>query len=241
MSINDTRGGGSSGIQFRLLWAELNEWRTHFTWFNALNAFIFGLVPSIWDVVSDYMYAETWGDETYFFNLKALNYFFICLPVLMLVLPIIQQLLKSLAASVCRERCLASRWSSLLGNSFIFILLTGVAIGVIYTLLVQPIVSFYASIPSAIIILLIKVLAIFVNGPEMMKTSIQITALEGQFEATFQLLVIATGLLVFNKPLDAATISCICSTYLMIGKAGVENLLMMGEENIKVVSVKISF
>jgi hypothetical protein len=92
-------------IEYSVLWAEVQNWRScQFSWSKALTAILLRLAPSIWDIVSDYTYAGIWADETYYFNLRALVYFFISLPVLMLVLPVLEHLLKTLAISVFSKR-----------------------------------------------------------------------------------------------------------------------------------------
>ena len=90
-------------IDYSLLWAEVKNWRCQFSWSKALTAILLRLAPSIWDIASDYTYAEIWADEMYYFNLKSLIYFFITLPVMMLALPMLQRLLKTLAISVCTK------------------------------------------------------------------------------------------------------------------------------------------
>ena len=58
----------------------------YFSWPGALTAILLGLAPSAWDVSSDYVYAQTWDETEYNPQIRALVYFFICLPHLMAVL-----------------------------------------------------------------------------------------------------------------------------------------------------------
>ena len=49
------------------LWREVKGWRGMFSWKDAFVPFIFGFLPSLWDVFSDYSYADTW--DTGFLNI----------------------------------------------------------------------------------------------------------------------------------------------------------------------------
>jgi len=68
---------------------EATEWRTWFSWGSFLQHLVLGLIPSIWDVWSDYKYIENWKtdfeglEDSELWNrnvFEFLSYAFIALP-----------------------------------------------------------------------------------------------------------------------------------------------------------------
>ena len=163
------------GINYRSLLNEAAYWRIHFSWPGAITNILFGLVPSAWDVSSDYFYAQTWDNNGHNPQIRALVYFFICLPHLMIILNAVNSWITSLFRFPSARTSLR-----LLSRSMGFFLylafLTGVACGALFLGVYHPDVFAVLAIPSAAMTVLIKMAGVIVQGPEAKRTLTLLTA-----------------------------------------------------------------
>ena len=84
---------------------------------------------------------------------------------------------------------------------------------------------------STIMILSIKVAALFVHGPEMKKLSTRMTSLESQCESSLQLMLVLAISLSTGR-FNWVSLSSFLSSVLMIGKSGAESYLTFGNDNL---------
>ena len=163
------------GIDYRSLLDEAACWRIHFSWPGAITNIVFGLVPSAWDVSSDYFYAQTWDNNGHNPQIRALVYFFICLPHLMIILNAVNSWITSLFRFPS-----ASTSLRLLSRSIGFLLylafLAGVTYGALQLGVHHPDVFAVLAIPSAAMTVLVKMAGVIVQGPEAKRALALLTA-----------------------------------------------------------------
>ena len=109
-------------IVFNLKSEKVKNWRTYFTFSGLATALVLGLIPSLWDSVSDFLLAKeeettrslgsmthprlgySWSSSTY------LTYLFICLPLHYWTASTgLQMILPRLLATKCYSRCSQNR------------------------------------------------------------------------------------------------------------------------------------
>ena len=73
-------GTTKTTINYTVLWSEIVNWRANIEKREAQKTILLGLLPSAFDVSTDYSYARTWDDQGFNPQIRALVYFFICLP-----------------------------------------------------------------------------------------------------------------------------------------------------------------
>ena len=105
-------------IVFNLKSEKVRNWRTYFTFSGLANGLVLGLLPSLWDSVSDFLFAKeeektpsideiSWGGDL-FTNPSAsalFTYFFISLPLHLTAGRGLQGMLARLLATKCSSRC----------------------------------------------------------------------------------------------------------------------------------------
>ena len=174
---NDTLSSKNpeSTLNFSAIWDEAVCWRIYFSWSKALTIVLLGLLPSIWDTSSDYIYAQTWDDNGYNPRVRALVYFFICLPHLMTLLDGANSIIIS-----CFDFPSARTSLRLLGQSIgfgLFVsLLAAIAYGAVYLGLHHPDAYAYLAVPSAAATISFKMAGVLVQGPEAKRALTLLTA-----------------------------------------------------------------
>ena len=163
------------GIDYRSLLDEVACWRIHFSWPGAITNMIFGLVPSAWDVSSDYFYAQTWDSNGHNPQIRALVYFFISLPHLMTILNAVNSWITRLFRFPSARTSL-----KFLSRSMGFLLylafLAGFTYGALQLGVHHPDVFAVLAIPSAAMTVLIKMAGVIVQGPEAKRALALLTA-----------------------------------------------------------------
>ena len=76
----------------------------------------------------------------------------------------------------------------------------------------------------------VKLLALFVQGPETKKLSTRLTSAESQYESSLQALMVV-AICLKKESLTANSISSLLSSMLVISKSGAESYLTFGGEN----------
>jgi len=227
---NESNKNPESALNFSAIWDEAACWRMYFSWSKALTIILLGLLPSVWDVSSDYIYAQTWDDNGYNPRVRALVYFFICLPHLMTLLDGANSII-----TCCFDFPSARTSLRLLGKSAglgqFVLLLAATAYGAVYLGLHHPDAYAYLAVPSAAATISIKMAGVLVQGPEAKRALTLLTAREGQFESTFQIAIVFFSFFLTPRALDWTVYSSLCSSFLTIGKGGVENLLTFGKDD----------
>ena len=219
----------------------LKQQKHLFSWSACLAPFFLGFLTSFWDVFSDYEYAESWDKHIYNYTklvemeldpirYQGFIYLFICLPVLMLVLTTAQRLGKVFISRICCSCCLED-WAGSLGNFFGLIVLLVAWFGAVILALAQPNVIKVMSYPCAATMLVIKLLPVIFQGPQMKILASRMSSMEAMFEATFQLVFVFFGVLQYNHEFDGPAIRSAVSSILTISKAGIENMLNYRTEN----------
>ena len=226
---------------------QVKNFRTHFTISGLATGLILGLAPSLWDSVSDFVFAHEEENRTSLGTLgpntsepfkntsisSSFTYFFVSLPGLMSAAKGLHRLFSSLAIRLLGNSCQNQTcyWlvRAVKGLANYLFLATLLVAGYLCFLGFPPF-FYYSAVLSTIMVLGIKTLALFVHGPEMKKLSTRATSAESQYESSLQiLLVVRICLKTQNIPLSSA--SSILSSLLMIGKSGAESYLTFGEEN----------
>jgi hypothetical protein len=86
------------------------------------------------------------------------------------------------------------------------------------------------AIATAMFIIGVKLLRLVVHGPEMKKIATKITAAEGMYESSLQVLLVAYVIFSTGK-VQWQSVSAIISSILMIGKSSAEAYLTFGQVN----------
>ena len=114
---------------------------------------------------------------------------------------------------------------------FSFTILVSLAAALNYLMVNAPNYFYFAAIVSSIMVLSVKMVALFVHGPELKKLTTRTTSSESRYESSPQLiLVLAICFKSGNFTLYSA--SSLLSSILMIGKSGAESHLTFGSENL---------
>ena len=69
----------SHEVSYPRLWAEIKTWRSQFSWSGLVTAILLGLVPSGWDIGSDYEFADE-NNKSGREGVTYLTYLFISMP-----------------------------------------------------------------------------------------------------------------------------------------------------------------
>ena len=232
-------------VDYHQLWQEIVNCKTFWNGSNdVVMAIVLGLAPSTWDIQSDFSFAYKQtkpSDEPGANIIPGLSYLFIALPGILLGLGFLHTSISSLCNKYCFCYCSCSCFCSCscsssqgklgmfcqgLGHLLSITVVVGVVVGLVIMWINFPDVIFYLAVPTATSILFVKVMAVFLHGPEMKKLTVKITSTEGQYEAALQLLLISI-IWLRKGEWDVAMVSSI----LMLGKGAAENLLTFGEDN----------
>ena len=221
----------------------MKNFRTYFTISGLVTSVILGLAPSLWDSISDFLFAHEeekmstldriglYGDAS---TATCLTYFFISLPGHMSVATGLHSLLSWVSGKFCGKFSPNKTWGWLAAAvRGVLNLLSLAALIALATLLIIfiPNYFYYSAVLSSIMVIGVKVLALIVHGPEVKKLSTRVTSAESQYESSLQLLLVVTICLKTETLPDATSVSSILSSILVIGKSGAESYLTFGEEN----------
>ena len=163
------------------LWSEIVDWRENIQRQETRKAILLGLLPSVLDVSSDYSYARTWNDEGFNSQIRALIYFFICLPH---VVTLLTSMLRILASQTftCSESRLSLRILTKTAATLLFLsLLVGFIYGALFLGWYHPDVYAYLAFVSAVITVGLKTFGVLVQGPEMTKAMALVNARKVDF------------------------------------------------------------
>ena len=163
------------------LWSEIVDWRENIQRQETRKAILLGLLPSVLEVSSDYSYARTWNDEGFNSQIRALIYFFICLPH---VVTLLTSMLRILASQTftCSESRLSLRILTKTAATLLFLsLLVGFISGALYLGWYHPDVYAYLAVVSAVITVGLKTFGVLVQGPEMTKAMALVNARKVDF------------------------------------------------------------
>jgi len=95
----------------------------------------------------------------------------------------------------------------------------------------SSLIFFTLAVISATSVLTVKVLAVFVHGPEMKKFSLKATMAESSYESAIQLIFVILISLWADKVSPKGLMSML-SSIVMIGKSSAENYLTFGSKNL---------
>ena len=189
---------------------------------------ILTLVPSAWDLGTDYSFAETLEED----SIRSLSYMFISLPGFLIK--------KALDRFCFNHKASSTGYSKILDDCIGLIVwslvLTGIFAVMFNCVWTTPATAATTAMVMKVIatmvgttLLGIKVLGVLVHSENMKMINIKATHYEGVYESAFQLaLVFYVKLTDRTKDWDYDTM---LSSLVMIGKSGAENFLTSREEN----------
>ena len=162
-------------INYSHLWKEILGWRANMKKRDACITILLSLLPSACDVSSDYSYAKTWNEEGFNPQIRALVYFFICLPHLVTFLTVARWwIYKSITCSG------SSLWVRRLAKTtamcLFLALLVGLTVGSLLLLWFHPYVFAYFALLFGALTVGLKAASVLVQGPEMKKAMTLLTA-----------------------------------------------------------------
>ena len=209
----------------------MRNWQTHFAYSGLATALVLGLLPSLWDSVSDFAFAkeedteESLGTIGFSSAATVTTYFFISLPFYVTAVTWLQKMLVMIATKCCS--CFSQNLLHLL--SFATVAWLGAAL--VVPLFLFPSFFYLTAVLSTFMVLSVKVVAILVHGPELKKLSTRMTSLESQYESSLQLMLVlvicfTTGEFTLTKA------NSLFSGVVMIGKSGAECYLTFGNQNL---------
>ena len=218
----------NAAVDFSKLLADAKTPDIFFSRKDFAVAFFLGLLPSVWDMGSDYYFAEN-ADKSNTGEIppttvKGLTYAFLSLPGILLAFSFLQKKLLHICTCGESQRC------RVLIYCLIFMILGGILAGVSFLMLFSSTSFFYLSIPSSVFVVGVKVLGLFLHSPEMKKLTIRVSAVESQWEASLQLFLVGF-VAAKGGHLTLASLCSILSSVAMIGKVGAENFLTFGQES----------
>ena len=162
--------------------ADLRNWRSNFTKTGFLFPFFFGLVLSLWDLISDYLYAEENEDD------RGFVYCFLCLPGLMLALTSMDSQLDKFGKRWCCSCYQQSPFScpcpccrAVRGVMKLLFLAT-ITFGVFNAAMFFENALFILSFPCTLYFLSFKLIAVFVHTKRMKKRMAEMNVIESQYE-----------------------------------------------------------
>ena len=162
-------------------------------------------------------------------TVQSFIYIFISLPGLLLLLAYLHSVFASLAARVCCHCCKGKLFNNL-GNVLSLLLLGGIIFVLLGLSANHQTANYAAALLSAGLILGVKLLAVFLHGPQMKRLSVRMTSVESQFESALQLGLVLSIWFSGGETTTSAIFSA-TSSVIMIGKAGAEKFLTFGAEN----------
>ena len=231
----------------------MKNFQTYFTISGLVTSLILGLAPSFWDSVSDFIFAheeeklksQSLGTLKYtvdgiLHSVPAsayLTYFFISLPVHMSAASGLHRTFCMLSSKLCGRNSQDQKcyWLLRAGKGVANLLFVAALVtAAVFLVLLVPRYFYYSAVLSTIIVLGVKILALFVHGPEMKKLSTRATSAESQYESSLQVFLVV-WIILKNRDqgneIPGSSISSILSSLLMISKSGAESYLTFGEEN----------
>ena len=136
---------------------------------------LLSLIPSACDVSSDYSYAKTWNEEGFNPQIRALVYFFICLPHLVTFLTLARWwTYKSLTYT--SSSLWVRRLAKATATCLFLVLLLGLAVGSLLLVWFHPDVFAYLALVFGSLTVGLKAASVLVQGPEMKKAMTLLTA-----------------------------------------------------------------
>ena len=112
-----------------------------------------------------------------------------------------------------------------------FSILGGISIGLGFLLQMVPAYFYVTAILSVVMMVSVKLTAMFVHGPEVRRLSTRMTSSESKYESSLQLMVVLAICLNSGK-VSKPCASSLASSIVMIGKSGAESYLTFGSENL---------
>ena len=215
------------------LFFEICNFRDHFSRKYFFVALVFGLLPSGWDTFSDFAFASDDHNSTVEQIYEGVSYENENWPLR-------QETIRTLTYFIVSIPLIVSffRWFINVDFcNFCFKLIAVAGAHVVLPILLtidmkfesSPIFLSVASVSAAIVIA-IKLLAVFVHGPEMKKLSLKASSTESSNESAMQLIFV--GLISMCAKKNSVTgLLSMASSLLMVGKAAAEGYLTFGNKD----------
>ena len=181
--------------------------KNSFTVDDFLYALIFGLLPTVWDVFTDISLGSLLEARGYLQS-AGICWLFVCFPFVFLCMEKVTQRTNSI--------CL------------LFGLVLGFSAICFYLIARWPGLFFYPALCLSLLLLGVKILAVFVHTPHMKQFSMHLSHMESSFEASCQLLLIMQIWLAGGELYLISMISSI----VVIGKVSAEAYLMAEPNNL---------
>ena len=244
-----------SEVDFKKLWSEIRHFKEHFTMKGFFLGLFLGLIPSGWDTFSDFAFAaddhnrtielinatDQFIYKTHLENrtnvtltskrslfladqrldertIRTVTYFCISIPALVTIVEYILKFNIKWCGS-CAYNCLK------------FFAIVVVWMSVVRALSSNSPIYFGLALISSLSVLTVKVLELFVHGPEMKKISLKATMAESSNESAGQLMFVIIVSL-WAKEVTATGLMSMLSSIIMIGKSSTESYLSFGSKNL---------
>ena len=143
---------------------------------DACITILLGVIPSACDVSSDYSYAKTWNEEGFNPQIRALVYFFICLPHLVTFLTLARWWTYKSLTCTRNSSLWVRRLAKATATCLFLALLLGLAVGSLLLVWFHPDVFAYLALVFGSLTVGLKAASVLVQGPEMKKAMTLLTA-----------------------------------------------------------------
>ena len=163
-------------INYSHLWREILDWRGNMKKQDACITILLGVIPSACDVSSDYSYAKTWNEEGFNPQIRALVYFFICLPHLVTFLTLARWWTYKSLTCTSNSSLWVRRLAKATATCLFLALLLGLAVGSLLLVWFHPDVFAYLALVFGSLTVGLKAASVLVQGPEMKKAMTLLTA-----------------------------------------------------------------
>ena len=236
---------------WRKLLVEVRTFQANFSRKDFLKALIFGLLASGWDTFSDFNFAA--DDHSNTIQLinpnntihQALNldgdmigrvtYFIISLPSILTVTTWILSVDFLCGLKIGKKNGMITTWRVIIGTIIkLALCFYGFPKLVQWTGFPGPEstdIFKVIAVVSAALVIGVKVLALFVHGPEMKELSLKATLAESSYESAIQLIFVAL-ISLWAKEISNSGFMSMASSLVMIGKSAAEGHLTFGPKNL---------
>jgi len=218
---------------------DVRNFKTHFKLKDFLMNIFLGLAPSAWDIGSDFTFAHKLFTKYKRPGLATISLIFIALPGLVFVSTLFQQTMERCTKKWNCPTLIKKAASNGCSVAFAAAIVGGLVALTVATNDITPsydpdafVICIILAITVAVLVLSIKILAVFVHTEQVRKLSVKATNYEGSYESSLQLLNIMNVWLIGIDDFEDSEKMAMASSLVMIAKSGAENFLTFGAENL---------
>ena len=205
-----------------LLWKEIVSYRTHFKAALCAEILLLKLLPSLNDIVSDFLVASWYSlSQDVLVNtwVTFYSYSAICLPGIFLAFSFLHFGLKT-------RPCLAS-----VALLVTMVLLVSLSFLPSWPTGLHPQLMFLPAVGVSVLLLTVKTLAVFIHGPNVQRLARLVSPYEGRFECVNQLIITMAMLMSGRVGVGQWTpFYSLTTSFLILSRDVAEQLLSSGED-----------